>query len=143
MTNEEQILQELRTFRQEFGSFKQNAEQRFEKYDKDFEQVKESNTQLVESNARLIESNARLEATTDNIATTVMNIWSDVENLKEGQKRMVVVEQNTEKILKCEDKIVGKYEMLDQERQAMTVDIENHEERIVVLETTLNIKTTV
>ena len=119
MTNEELILQKLTTLE--------------EKYDKEFGQLKESNV--------------KLEKATDLIAITVVNLETKAQKLDE---RSAHTDTTVTTILNNQDDLYKKYEILNDERLVMNKDMkvleeghENHEERIVRLETTMNLKTAV
>ena len=113
MSNEELILQGIKTLQEQFL-----------KQQEDIQEVKKSNV-------RLENKTDKLEKTTDMIAMAVAEQQIDMGEVKE---KVTKIEKDVEIIKNVQDDIVGKYGLLNQERMVMSVDVKDHEERIVKLE---------
>ena len=110
MSNEELILQELKTIKQDVGIVKE----KYEKHDKDIE---------------------RLEKTTDTIAVAVVNMESGIQFLKEKAEKHDQMDNQLDKVQNTLDYLVKMYETDHQERLLMNNKITDLEkERIEPLE---------
>jgi predicted DNA binding protein len=89
---------------------------------------------LVEHSKILVEQGkaiAQLQKSTDIIATAVAEQQIDMGEVKE---KVTKIEKDVEIIKNVQDDMVGKYDLLNQERVVMSADVKDHEERIVKLE---------